>query len=65
MMNRSSLPTRSRRFRPTFDALPLRLAPSVSSPIEPTLVGWTPPDKATTVDTTPIDPTVVGCSTTS
>jgi hypothetical protein len=64
MMNRSTRTHRSRRFRPTFDALPLRLAPSVYTPIDPTLVGFTPPNHSTPADTTPIDPTVVGCSTT-
>jgi hypothetical protein len=53
---------RSRRFRPTLDFLPTRIALSdvsgvVGTPMDPTLVGW---GVDPTVEVTPMDPCLVG-----
>lgn len=55
-------PSRSRRFRPVFDALPQRLTPSsATTPMDPCLVGWTPPAPTPPpAVVTPLDPTLVG-----
>jgi hypothetical protein len=54
---------RLRRFRPTLDCLPSRLAPSTGgSPLDPTVDGWTPPPPTAPPIVDPLAPTVDGWS---